>query len=249
MNLLLVDQREDSYFVGPDDPRLAAILRLREERICLGMVDGPRGIGKWCGSAQEGVTVSEVRWEEVFPPSPPLHLVVGLPRPAEARRILVQSAAMGLRRLTFVELDRTPPGYVDSRSLAPAAIHRLLREGLEQGFHTALPRVDFVRGLNAVLGKITSRDTAIVLDPYLGENLLGDDTGQWNSPVTVILGSERGFSPGEQEAICATGMMCCHLGSTILRTETAVVAALTLAHRRLGVLASRQRTIIRPGEL
>jgi len=246
MNLLLFEKLSSSYRLAPNDPRLAPVLRLNGDRISLGVVNGPRGVGVVKRLPDGGLEIVDTQWENgpVAPP-PKVDLVVGLPRPAEARRILFQAASMGVRSLTFVELERTPPGYRESRSLKSSPVARILREGLEQGFHTALPDVRFAKGLGTVL-EDSSLGSPVVLDPYLGQTLLGEGDGDISSAVMIVLGSERGFSPDEQEEIRLTKVRCCHLGPSILRTDTAVVAALALIHRHLGISSSARRSVMGP---
>lgn len=244
MNLLLVDDLRDSYRIPPEDPRVNSILRLAEGRICLGVVNGPRGVGAFRTESDGGVVIETIAWEKSVAELPPIDLIVGLPRPAEARRIVVQASAMGVRRLTFVVLDRTPGGYVDSRSLSDTSMHRLVRDGLEQGFHTAWPQVNLVNGLKIAIDSVDPAFPVSVLDPYLGGDLLGEDAGGPDFPGTVILGSERGFSPDEQEFLKDSAVRLRHLGPSILRTETAVVSALTLAHRQTGFSLSSRRSVI-----
>lgn len=246
MNLLLVETLRESYTFESGDARTEKILRLAGPEICLGVTRGPRGIGNFSRLPDGGVQIDSIRWEADTVGPPDLDLVIGLPRPAEARRILVQAAAMGVRRIGLALLDRTPPSYADSRSLAPEALDRLLREGLEQGFHTALPEFQFLRGLKEVLGFVESDRPVSVLDPYLGTCLLGEGEEGPDLPGTIIFGSERGFSPQEQELIRESAVRRRHLGPSIMRTETAVVSALALAHRQMGWSASADRGVIRP---
>ncbi len=244
MNLLLVDQVQDSYEISGGDPRLAAILRLQEANICIGVVNGLRGVGVIRPSGDEGVRIENIRWEAECAGRPPVDLFVGLPRPVVARRILVHASSIGVRRIVFAVLDRTPPGYRASRALAGKAIEDLLREGLEQGFHTALPEVGFANGLDGVLSRVDPGLPVSFLDPYLGKTLLGEGADGPDLPGTIVMGSERGFSAAEQERIRRAGVRLRHLGPSILRTEAAVIAALAIAHRQTGYFSSSARSVI-----
>jgi RsmE family RNA methyltransferase len=50
-----------------------------------------------------------------------------------------------------------------------------------------------------------------------------------DKPLVLALGPERGWGPRDREQLRAAGFSLAHLGSRVLRLETAVVAALTLA--------------------
>ena len=57
-----------------------------------------------------------------------------------------------------------------------------------------------------------------------------------SAPAVIALGPEGGFEPSEREALVAAGFIPASMGSTILRFETAGVAALALV--RASLLAS-----------
>jgi RsmE family RNA methyltransferase len=52
-------------------------------------------------------------------------------------------------------------------------------------------------------------------------------------PLALAFGPERGWSAGERQLLRAQGFELAHLGTRVLRTETAVVAALALAKAAL----------------
>jgi RsmE family RNA methyltransferase len=52
----------------------------------------------------------------------------------------------------------------------------------------------------------------------------------------LALGPERGWGPADRAALRAYGFTLVHLGPRVLRSETAVIAALTLVRARLGLL-------------
>ena len=49
-------------------------------------------------------------------------------------------------------------------------------------------------------------------------------------PLVLALGPERGWGPADRSALRASGFTLCSLGARVLRLETAVTAALALAH-------------------
>ncbi len=56
------------------------------------------------------------------------------------------------------------------------------------------------------------------------------------APVARAIGSERGWSARERDALRAHGFTFAHLGPRVLRAETACLAALTLLRAKLGLL-------------
>ncbi len=67
---------------------------------------------------------------------------------------------------------------------------------------------------------------AIVLDPAASDSF----AALWPSPPElVIVGPEGGFSESERQALEAAGVRAAKLGRFVLRAETAVIAALSVA--------------------
>jgi RsmE family RNA methyltransferase len=54
-------------------------------------------------------------------------------------------------------------------------------------------------------------------------------------PATLAVGAERGWSDGERALLRAHGFALAHLGTRVLRTETACIAAITLLKAKLGL--------------
>ena len=57
-----------------------------------------------------------------------------------------------------------------------------------------------------------------------------------NPTVTLALGPERGWSAAERNLLRSQGFTLVHLGTRVLRVETAVVAAVTLVRSARGWL-------------
>jgi RsmE family RNA methyltransferase len=55
-------------------------------------------------------------------------------------------------------------------------------------------------------------------------------------PVMIAIGPERGWSAGERDLLRGLGFEMRHLGSRVLRTETACVAAVAIVKAGLGLM-------------
>ena len=77
----------------------------------------------------------------------------------------------------------------------------------------------------------------LLLDPA-GEPLLASE---WREPVTLAVGPEGGFEAEEEGAMIAAGFRRVSLAGSILRFETAGVAALAIARAALARLPERAR--------
>ena len=54
--------------------------------------------------------------------------------------------------------------------------------------------------------------------------------------VILAIGGERGWSGADRDTLRAQGFAMFHLGERVLRTETTVVAALSLVRAKLGLM-------------
>ncbi len=100
---------------------------------------------------------------------------------------------------------------------------KIIQHAAEQSGRTVLPDFGSVSTLNAW---ITGQGgLKVFLDPY-AEMTLAQLTPENNS-VTLLTGPEGGFSSAEREIAKAAGFIPVRLGTRILRTETASLAALS----------------------
>ncbi|WP_309668950.1 16S rRNA (uracil(1498)-N(3))-methyltransferase [Gemmatimonas sp.] len=77
----------------------------------------------------------------------------------------------------------------------------------------------------------------IVLDPT-GTPMVGPAAASLQEPVVLAIGPEGGIEADELAALVAAGFRPVRLGPTILRFETAAVAALAIARTALGTLSA-----------
>jgi 16S rRNA (uracil1498-N3)-methyltransferase len=120
------------------------------------------------------------------------------------------------------------------RGLAQAALKRLVRwerialEASQQSRRAHLPRIEApVRFAKALQNDANVR---LLLDESGAAPILGalPPTRSPDDRVAFLLGPEGGWTDEEREQAIAAGWLPCGLGPTILRTETAGIAALAV---------------------
>lgn len=236
MNLILVDSAELRQQWLADDPRAEHVRKVLRmgcgERFYVGQVNGPRGMASILEDTDRGM-VLDIEWEAAMPPVAPIQLLVGLPRPQTARRVLFESAVFGVQALHFFQSERGEPSYASSSLWRSGEWQRHLRQGAEQAFATSIPEVMHHPSLKKALESHSVPEgwAIIALDVYEATASLAQALGQ--SPgVVLALGSERGWSPKEREFLREHGVTLASLGERVLKTETACVAAMAivLAH-------------------
>lgn len=233
MNIVLFEPTEIDRPLPRSDPRarhLLNVLRRKEgDTFDVGCVNGPRG-----RAVLRSITATQLEcafsWSEVHPPPAPTHLAVGFPRPQTARDILREASSLGTVALNFVTTHRSDPNYPASSLWSSGQWRRHALTGVAQAFDTHLPEVRWTESLGQLLRRWSDLGiTPLVLDVYgdhppLGDCPLPDPAAR----VGVLIGPERGWAAPDR-ALCADGgAVFTTLGDRVLRTETAVVAALTL---------------------
>lgn len=204
----------------------------------VGIIDGPRGKATLVDVGRDALTFS-FSWGLPPPPLDPITLIVGLPRPQTARKILQDATAVGVSALHFVATDRSEPSYAQSSLWSTGEWRRHLIAGAEQAFCTRLPTVTWTSTLAVVLAHLPNASGRVALDNYEGIMPLLSYTVSGYNPASLpdmalAIGGERGWSDEERHALRQQGFTLAHLGERVLRTETAVIASLAILKAKLG---------------
>ena len=237
MNIVLFQRDEVARPLPRDDRRALHILQvLRRESgdtFDAGIIDGPRGKATVTKITPETLTL-RFQWLSEPAPAAPIGLIIGLPRPQTARAILREAAALGVAALHFVTTEKGDPNYASSSLWLTGEYRRHLIAGAEQAFCTRVPLLTFGTNL-ATAVSAAPRTTRIALDNYEASGAFSQ-IPTFEPPITIAIGSERGWSSTERECLRNEGFALAHLGSRVLRTETACVVAIALAKAKLGLL-------------
>lgn len=238
MNLLLVEAHElsDDGRVTLADERarhLREVLRVSVgSEVRAGCVDGPIGTARV--EAVEGDAVRlRCRLVGEPPPRPAVDLLMALPRPKVLRRLWAQLAALGVGTVVLTNASRVERFYFDSHVLTPDAIRAHLLEGLAQARDTRLPRVEIRRRFKPLvedeLDTLFGDARRLLCDPVYERSIV-DAIRRRATRVVLALGPEGGFLPYERDLLEQHGFVGVGLGPRTLRSDTAAVALVALAH-------------------
>ena len=195
-----------------------------------GEVDGRRGKAKIVGITEDLLRL-EFTWGIEPAKLDPITLIVGLPRPQTARKILQEATALGVEAIHFVTSSRGEAGYVRSKLWTTDEWRRHLLDGAAQAFSTRLPEVSAGRSLQTVIDQLPSGACRLALDNYeAAEPFTRTDV---RAPAVLAIGPERGWSSEERDLLRASGFRLVHLGERVLRVETATIAAVAITKARL----------------
>ncbi len=233
MNLLLFAPEEIARPLPRSDRRAAHLLDVLRRQpgdvFEAGLINGPRGTGQLVAVEPDSLRL-QFTWSTP-PPSPkPLALLIGLPRPQTARDVLRDTTTLGATVLHFVVTEKTDANYAQSSLWRDGEWRRHVLAGAEQACTTFVPEVTHGHSLADLLATLPPGGSRLALDPYEASTPLTESSFRHDSACTVLaLGPERGWGATDRTALRAAGFTLAHLGARILRTESAVVAALTLA--------------------
>ncbi len=237
MNIILFEPDELARPLALTDARarhILEVLRLRPgDTFDAGIIDGPRGRATIVEVRDESLVLAFKPGEEP-PPLDPITLIVGMPRPQTARKVLEEATALGVAAMHFVRTESGEASYATSRLWTTGEWRRRIIDGAQQAFTTRLPAITFDRDIAGVIAAADSDDTKLALDNYESRDRLG--TLEVATPVILAIGPERGWSSKERDMLRSAGFRFVHLGERVLRVETAVVAAVTLVRARLGLM-------------
>jgi 16S rRNA (uracil1498-N3)-methyltransferase len=104
---------------------------------------------------------------------------------------------------------------------------RIARQAVQQSGAEGVPEIEPPRRIEALYGREEGRLRLVFHPTDRAENSLMEILAAAPRDLDVLIGPEGGFSPGELRRLQAAGFTAVSLGETVLRVETAAVAALS----------------------
>jgi len=160
-------------------------------------------------------------------------VILGFPRPIQAGRIFKDLTCLGVSSIKLALTDLGEKSYAESNFFKNSEWNFFLREGAIQAGNPNIPEVSRYWSLKAALESLKSESCRVALDNEKPE--CGFASLDLKDPVVLAFGSERGFSEFERNLLVKNEFILASLGKRILKTETAVLAATSIAMERLGV--------------
>jgi len=200
---------------------------LRAEKgseIRFGLVNGP--IGKASLIEDDGVTIQlSLEYSNEAPARfKPCTLVLALPRPKMARRLIQSICALGVEELHLINSYKVDKSYWQSHYLSEEALAEQLVLGMEQSGSTLMPTITkhtkFRPFVEDTFPAICSGKMSLLAHPYSQDSCPID----LNQPSVLVIGPEGGFTEFEVNLLSQNGARPVHIGARILRVETAVPA-------------------------
>ncbi len=234
MNLVLITPDEAAAGLPAEDARARHLTETvglaAGGTFHVGVEGGLRGIATIVGLSPR--LTFTVAWERSAQARLPLTVLVGLPRPQTAKKLLHDLASLGAARIVFFEAAKGDPGYLTSSLWKDGEWREHARKGTEQACSALVPEVTRVGSLAEAVALADASAWKLALDPYEADGPPG-----LRGPATaavLAVGPERGFAESERATLRSAGFAFAHLGDRILRVEAAALVggALMLAQLR-----------------
>ena len=239
MNLILLQPEEITRPLPKQDPRAGHILKVLRRQIGdtfdVGLINGPRGKATLMAINSDNLELSFI-WSAEPPPADPLTLIIGLPRPQTARKILQEAATLGVSALHFVITERGEDSYAQSTLWSSGEWQRHVQTGIAQAFCTRVPDVTHGETLAATIAALPINSTLLALDNYEATTALSKCNQPGHTSIVVALGAERGWASKERDMLRESGFTIAHLGERVLRLETAVTATVAIIKAQRGLM-------------
>jgi 16S rRNA (uracil1498-N3)-methyltransferase len=223
---------EPVRLTGPD-ARHARVLRLQPgDEVELADGRGRAWSARVAHASPQGVELKDLQPLEVnTEPSLQVTLYQGLARGDKLELIVQKGTELGLARLVPVLTEHSQM-RLEADSPKRLRWQEIARQAARQCGRTRVPDIAVPLTWAQAVAEGRGADAAVMLCEHAG----GEDAWKRRfterpaaGTVSLYVGPEGGFAPGEIELARQAGIACVSLGPRILRSETAGLAAVALA--------------------
>ena len=181
----------------------------------------------------EGRVEFELGDEIITPPTPDISLLLAIHKFDRMEWAIEKATELGVVRIVPVIAQRSDRHLISAASKRLDRWHRLTLQASEQSRRTVAPEfLEPQKVMDVVKLKAVTR---IVLSENERATRLKDALAAQapRGPVALAIGPEGGWTTEEEAVFQNAGWISASLGATILRAETAAIAALAIAFSEL----------------
>ena len=204
---------------------IRSVLRLQQgQRLIVFNGQGNEYAGELAEVSRKRVSLKITELIERDVESPLLvRLGMGISRGDRMDWAVQKAVELGVAQLTPLVTERCVIKFNDAKKQQRLQHWRhIVQHAAEQSGRTRLAELTEICELRDWAGQQTG--LRVFLDPFAEQRLA--DLGNDNQEITLLSGPEGGFSATERQLAVAAGFIPARMGARILRTETAVLAAL-----------------------
>jgi RsmE family RNA methyltransferase len=206
------------------------------QELRIGRIDGPHGTGT-VARVDAGRVLLHCRFDASAPVRPQVDLLLALPRPKVMRRLWSQIAALGVGQVILTNAARVERDYFGTHWLDASVYTSLMIEGLQQARDTLLPGVSVHRRFKVLieddLDTLYPAGARVAAQPGHETTFAGVLAAAPAERILVAVGPEGGWTEFELSLLERHRFRAVGMGPRTLRSDTATIALLTLAHQAL----------------
>ena len=211
---------------GDEAHHAVAVRRLRAgERLVLTDGAGTRVLGEVAEAGKRRLEVTVLEVERLPEPRPAVTVAQALPKGDRGERAVEMLTEIGCATIVPWAAERSVAVWRGERAAKGVAKWRATaREAAKQARRAWLPEVTELRSTDDVAALAADADLAVVLHEA-SERSLASVELPVDGTILVVVGPEGGLTDAEVDALTAAGAVDVRLGTEVLRTSTAGVAA------------------------
>lgn len=220
---------------GPEGRHAVVVQRLRSGE-AIELVDGlgRRLIGTVKTATKDACSVAVETVDDATEPRPRITAVQAIAKGDRGELAVQMLTEAGIDVIIPWQAENSVAKWDDDRAVKHLAKWRATaREAAKQARRSRLPIVESPVGTAAVVDLISNAGVALVLDEEATTPLTSIDFSTAHD-VLLVIGPEGGLSSSERAVFADAGADVVRLGTTVLRTSTAGVAALGVVMARVG---------------
>ena len=231
------DTAVGSTFVlgGPEAKHAVSVRRMTiGEAIAVSDGLGIKIRGKVLKVQKDTLEISVESVDTLEAPSTKLLLVQALAKGDRDELAIQACTELGVFGVVPWQADRSISIWKDEKkSKGQTRWQSIVTEAAKQSLRAFIPRVDEVLDSQSLIQLLQGFDQVLVLDPEATASIT-EITPPASGRVAIVVGPEGGMSPQELESFSRAGFSSVHLGSGVLRTSTAGMAAVSYLQAKLG---------------
>jgi 16S rRNA (uracil1498-N3)-methyltransferase len=231
------DTEVGSSFVlgGPEAKHAVSVRRMTiGEAIAVSDGSSCKIRGKVSKVLKDTLEISVDSVEGLEPPSTQLVLVQALAKGDRDELAIQACTELGVNGVIPWQADRSISIWKDEKKAkGRTRWQSIVTEASKQSLRALIPKVDEVLDSQGLIEALRSFDQVLILDPESAASIT-ELTPPASGKVAIVVGPEGGMSEQELQAFSGAGFTSVHLGSGVLRTSTAGMAAVSYLQAKLG---------------
>lgn len=220
---------------GPEAKHAVGVRRMVPgEAIAISDGAGLKIRGKVSKVGKDTLDVSVESVENVPAPAVQLHLAQALAKGDRDELAIQACTELGAYGVIPWQSDRSISIWKEDKKIkGQTRWQSIVTEAAKQSLRAFAPVVEAVQNSQELIARLAAFETVLVLDPE-AKSSISQVSIPSSGSVAIVVGPEGGISESELEAFALAGFSSVRLGSGVLRTSTAGMAAMAYLQAKLG---------------